>query len=54
MPVSTTCISRELGHADRQFDCRVTVNGQPTSILSFRATPSGPQQPVAPMMGLAG
>ncbi|CAH0173215.1 hypothetical protein [Roseomonas sp. CECT 9278] len=51
-PVSTTCMSRELAPADRQFDCRVSLNGQPASILSFRATPVGPQQPVAPMMTL--
>jgi len=54
MPVSTTCMSRELAPGDRQFDCRVTLNGQPASILSFRATPTGPQQPVAPVMALAG
>lgn len=52
VPVSTTCLSRELGPADRQFDCRVSLNGQPASILSFRATPVGPQTPVAPVMSL--
>jgi hypothetical protein len=54
LPVSTTCLSRELAPADRQFDCRVSLNGQPASILSFRATPAGPQQPMAPAMTLTG
>lgn len=45
MPVTAACQSREVGHADRQFDCIITVNGAPVS-MSFRATPSGPQPPV--------
>lgn len=46
MPASATCQSREIGHADRQFDCLVTLNGQPAARMAFRATPSGPQPPV--------
>ena len=46
MPVSTACRSREIGHADRQFDCVVTLNGRQATTMSFRATPIGPQPPV--------
>lgn len=46
MPVTAACQSREIGHADRQFDCLVTLNGQQTTPMAFRATPFGPQPPV--------
>ena len=46
MPVTAACQSREIGHADRQFDCVITVNGQQSTPMSFRATPTGPQPPV--------
>ena len=49
MPVTATCQSREIGHADRQFDCLITVNGQQATPMSFRATPTGPQPPVSSM-----
>ncbi len=47
MPVTAACQSREIGHADRQFDCLITVNGQQSTPMAFRATPSGPQPPVS-------
>ncbi len=47
LATAATCVSRELAKADRQFDCAVQVNGQSTTTLSFRASPSGPQQVVA-------
>jgi hypothetical protein len=46
MPVNAVCQSRELGRADRQFDCLVTLNHQQSVPMSFRATPTGPQPPV--------
>jgi hypothetical protein len=46
MPVSSACRSREIGHADRQFDCVITLNGRQATTMSFRATPIGPQPPV--------
>ena len=46
MPVTAACQSREIGHADRQFDCLITVNGQQATPMAFRATPTGPQPPV--------
>lgn len=47
MPVVAACQSREIGHADRQFDCLITVNGQQAAPMAFRATPTGPQPPVS-------
>ena len=47
MPVVAACQSREIGHADRQFDCVITLGGQQAVPMAFRATPSGPQPPVA-------
>ncbi|MBR0650480.1 hypothetical protein GXW78_12465 [Roseomonas terrae] len=46
MPVTAVCQSRELAKADRQFDCNITLNNRQTVPMSFRATPTGPQQPV--------
>ena len=46
VPVAAACRSREIGHADRQFDCVITLNGQRAATMSFRATPTGPQPPV--------
>lgn len=43
-PVTAACQSREIGHADRQFDCVITVNGQPVP-MAFRASPVGPLPP---------
>lgn len=47
MPLAATCRSHELAHADRQFDCGLTLNGRPAGTMSFRATPTGPMAPVA-------
>ncbi|BDG73158.1 hypothetical protein [Roseomonas fluvialis] len=46
--VVANCSSRELGRADRQFDCRISLNAQPATVLSFRATPFGPAAPLPP------
>ncbi len=46
MPVAANCQSREVGHADRQFDCVVTLNGQAAGSMAFRASPAGPLPPL--------
>ncbi|MBW6398673.1 hypothetical protein KPL78_12490 [Roseomonas sp. HJA6] len=46
MPLAAACRSRELARADRQFDCGISLNGQPVGTMSFRATPTGPMPPV--------
>jgi hypothetical protein len=46
VPVAAACQSREIGHADRQFDCLITVGAQAALPMSFRASPAGPLPPV--------
>jgi len=46
MPVEANCQSTEIGHADRQFNCIVSLNGQAAGTMAFRASPVGPLPPV--------